>query len=237
MIFLQEGSLFAPQAIVLDFEKRFHPKEMDLIKCFRENLPSSAMTNRALGTVIETYPKDSLKKTLIRLQHFVLNLLVPLGFYLFDVVTDILLTLQYQSEQCLLDKNQTVHETHVKNITGIPSDLYQMECNQKFSFSLLFIILPWIFYLLELIFSGKFLTIKNNIRMNNQKSEYFSNIMEFSKLFLYFWFWPLIIFVERFWTGLQTALKKVLFAVSHLKFTNNILNRELIRKTTTTNVR
>ena len=165
------------------------------------------MTNRALGTVIETYPKDSCKKGLIWLQHFVLNLLVPLGLYLFDVVTDIMLTSQYQSEQCL-DKNQTF-ETNVENITGIDSELYRLDCHHKFKFSLLFIVLPWTFYLLELIFSRKFLTIKNNIRVNNKKSDYFSNILEFSKFFLYFLFWPLIIFIERFWTGLQTALKKV----------------------------
>ena len=154
LILQQEGSLFAPQGFLLDFEKRFHQNEMELIQCFRSNLPSSSMTNRALNTVLETYDQDVYSTTLIYLQHIILNLLVPIGFWIFDVVTDMLLTRQYQSGQC--SSNVTANQmVSFENVTKIPVSVYDMTCRQKFSYSLFFIILPWTYYLIELILSRK----------------------------------------------------------------------------------
>ena len=182
LVLRQQGTLLVPQTILLDLEKVHHGDEREVTKCFRANLQSSLEVHKALKNIEETYAKSQFKKIGICLRVFVFICLIPAFFMMFDMGTDIKLVHDYYN--CYIYNHTSYTYTHANDtrqedlllqscegrnkspmIEFMQNDTFQrgfysypdhLSTEAKFFYSLIFIIIPWIAYMIEFYLSKKF---------------------------------------------------------------------------------
>ena len=163
LVFQASRMMFGPYGILLELEQMVHMESgednhgfLELQRCLRRNHGSSTQTITTLDLLKNTMQRSTFKTILECLRIFFVVCFIRLVFYLFDVVTDSLLTASYfedwkdVSNTTSMNGNHTTCNTNC-NITS--DDLLDyppcFSSEKKFLYSIVFIILPWVFYAYE----------------------------------------------------------------------------------------
>ena len=172
-------SMLGPHGIILELEKIVHIKEnkedeglLGLENCLRISNGSSSKTLKSVKMVRDTIPNTSNQMIFIFLRLFIMACFFPTAMYLFDVISDSLMTQRFENDwknESVSSSNKSYFEIILRrnyhrlprtcNLTdqtleNIPECLSGMA---KFMYSVFFIALPWTFYGYEL-YRNEFLT-------------------------------------------------------------------------------
>ena len=144
----------------------------------------------------ETLPKSEATKILTRIIIFTETFLVPFIVMILDIVTDVLVVMNYAYVAFLaLDEERETFALELTNYQFTESLSYL----QRFCYSLAFLLIPWFFYALEFI-NSPMRKSKTAERMNDKNSCF---LWIFVKLYIVFRSMLLIIF----WPIAQLLMK------------------------------
>ncbi len=147
------GNLFLPHSMLMHLEYTCHGADSDAIqRCLHECLGSNKMSKKTLHVVKKRTPGPIAKKCKC-VGIICVVLLIPLSFFLFDLITDGLLIWEYRLQM----HNITYTEQHWEHVARCKSNLtlvcYSLvpDPKSKFTVSLAIILFPFLFYLAEVI--------------------------------------------------------------------------------------
>ena len=136
-----------------------------LTTCLKNNVDPSTEVMNALHDVENCYDKSITQIILLFITLLMIELLIPFLVMIFDMATDGYLVVEYYKEidqSILLEKNSTMlcsrlNESIINGIEEETEDLFEIPGAltglPRFVYSLLFLIIPWIFYFIEYIHS------------------------------------------------------------------------------------
>ena len=158
--------------LALQMEKDYHlvanNKNKTIAKlttCLKNNVDPSTEVMNALHDVENCYDKSITHIILLFITLLIIELLIPFLVMVFDMSTDGYLVVEYYKEidqSISIEKNSTVlcsrlNESIINGIEEETEKLFEIPGKltglPRFVYSLLFLIIPWIFYLIEYIHS------------------------------------------------------------------------------------
>ena len=177
MLHFQRGMTIA-KAITFEMEKSCHTISdnkfltiSDLTKCLRKNVGPSIEVMQALEDVEGSYPRNRKDAFKIKAKHFASDLLIPYGVMFADIAFDVMLVYGYWY-QFLHTENYTEEPTTFVNGCNVTSshendtvsaeDVEFQTIPQKLGvkprlfYSIAFLIIPWMFYVVEFCHSRHF---------------------------------------------------------------------------------
>ena len=173
----QQGKALSKH-LALQMEKDYHSVANNksetiakLTTCLKNNVDPSTEVMNALHDVENCYDKSISQIIVLFITLLIIELLIPFLVMVFDMSTDGYLVVEYYKEidqTILLEKNSTMLCSRLNEsiINGIEEDtekLFEIPGEltglPRFIYSLLFLIIPWIFYFIEYIHSRYYTTL------------------------------------------------------------------------------
>ena len=177
LVLQHENTQLLPQMLLLEKEKEIHTKEnkketmLELTSCLRNNDLRSAEVASTIARVDKSYEKITFcEKFKIWILILVTILVMPLSIQGTDMGFDVLVVYNYWEDT--KNDNQTNNTFSGKgnckadvpdNLSHIPDAL---ESIPKFAYSLSFIIIPWLFYVIEFCISRYFKKTEKEVSIN-----------------------------------------------------------------------
>ena len=142
IILKQKGDLLVPRNMILGIEAEIHNSFSGISKCFRDNLnlQTSAEVHKTLEFMKEYLPEDRPMMIKKKLQIFVESFLAPFIVMMLDIVTDILVVISFGYEVFYHDHDPTCKKAE-----------YSLKYMTRFVYSSTFLLVPWLFYLVEFL--------------------------------------------------------------------------------------
>ena len=136
-----------------------------LTECLKTHVEPSSKVLEAIKEVENSYTKTYYEKAMIWINLFVSSFLVPFSVMMSDMSLDVILVIGYaayllQSDDkikpeelqnmCSNFKNSTTNSTELTPLLRLENDIpSKLTGRPRFFYSSAFIILPWIFYIIE----------------------------------------------------------------------------------------
>ena len=169
LILHYQQNMHLPETIALEMEKMCHT-ETDkattmehLTQCLRNHVEPSREVLYAIEEVNDSYEKTRCERFVIGIQLFFSSFLMPSGVMVFDIAFDILLVIGYAA-YVIENIDTTIDIEDICSITNTSSNVSseltflksipeQFDWVPRFSYSLAFLVIPWIFYGIEFFHS------------------------------------------------------------------------------------
>ena len=161
-----------PKTVALEMEKLCHAEDQgkeqtitNLTQCLKDHVEPSSEALNAIKEVESSYAKTYFEKVKVGISLFVSSFLIPFSVMMSDMSLDIILVVGYAAY--LLQVDDKVHPIGLQDVCGHyqNSSTYSNELTHllrlekdipskltgrpRFFYSLAFIVLPWIFYIIE----------------------------------------------------------------------------------------
>ena len=161
-----------PKTIALEMEKLCHAEDEEktatitnLTHCLRDHVEPSIEVLNAIKEVESSYAKTYVEKVTIGIQLFISSFLMPFSVMVSDMSLDIILVVGYAAFLFQLDDtvhpiglqdvcghypNSTTYSNELTNLLRLEKDIpSKLTGRPRFFYSSAFIVLPWIFYIIE----------------------------------------------------------------------------------------
>ena len=148
IVLYHKETLLVPQHMILSIEREIHQDFESLSRCFRDNLKlqTSGEVYKILTFMKGTLPKSEASKVITKITIFADIFLVPFTVMLLDIITDILVVINYAYVALLAMKEEK--DTFAQELTNYRYT-ESLSFLERFCYSLSFLLIPWVFYLLE----------------------------------------------------------------------------------------
>ena len=221
LVLCQKSDLLVPRHMILGIEGEIHENLRDVSQCFRDNLnlQTSSEVHNTLQFMKEYLPKDGVAMLAKKLLIFLETFFVPFLVMMFDIVTDILLVVNYAYK--VLWPDSTIDAPHPQTTenfttisattatTAVPDSSIPLSYEKRLIYSATFLALPWLFYLIEFARSPLRESRTAKLirgRSDNKKGASLNSCLQWIYLlirsFVLLMFWPIAqLLVKVLWHG------------------------------------